>query len=168
MQFVTKLSTGIEVIHLKFENKRPDYLYAHKPSLKDEKGRWRIDLVKFDEFLSEALKDQSFGDSIDRFMFGFEMADFDSWGWSNVATYVSYRPKDKTLLSVGKLDWLEVKDKSALEQLKLLQCTVIESINLAMQAKRKPKNFNHVAFAEFMKLIFDNLLLESVVATPIS
>ncbi|HEY6095166.1 MAG TPA: hypothetical protein VIU93_09480 [Gallionellaceae bacterium] len=95
----------------------------------------------------------SFGTSIEEFVFGFEIAELKEWGrrFTDTRDYISYRPKSKTLISVGQLEWKEVKDLSAAEQLSRLGAALLSSIERIATAKRKPKDFDHAAFARAIR-----------------
>jgi hypothetical protein len=170
MNFRTMQTFGAEVLCLKFENTFfTQQKYFFDSSLKSETGRWKIDSTKFDAELSKVLAEINFGSSISEFAFGLEMADFESWGdlFKKSANYISYRPKSKTLLCVGQLNWSEVKNESADEQLNLLKISILDSLKRAALRDRKPKDFNHQAFASFLEMQLSNLNIEKVIAVPI-
>jgi hypothetical protein len=170
MNFKTMQTFGNEVLCLKFEHTFFTHQkYSFDPSLKSETGRWKIDSTKFDAELSKLLAEKSFGASISEFVFGFEMADFETWGalFAKSASYISYRPKTKTLMCVGQLRWSDVKHKIAAEQLSDLRMAIIDSIKRAASKDRKPKDFSHQDFASYLDVQLANLDIDKVIAIPV-
>jgi hypothetical protein len=51
------------------------------------------------------------------------------------------------VISVGQLNWHEVKDLSAKEQFQRFSEILLEAIARVGEMKRKPKNFDSVTFA---------------------
>ena len=68
----------------------------------DETGLWKIDMLKVDRELTRSLLGVSFGNSIETFMLGLEIMQFDIW--PQTKNYVSYRPKTKTIISVAQIN----------------------------------------------------------------
>ena len=118
-------------------------------------GLWRVSVPKFEEFIARELKRKSFGSSIDEFVFGFEIAELEEWGRWFKATrdYMSYRPKSKTFVSVGQMEWKEVKDLPVSQQTLRLGATLLASVERIATAKRKPRDFDYVALAQAIRLI---------------
>ena len=118
-------------------------------------GLWRVSVPKFEDFVSRELKQKSFGSSIDEFVFGFEIADLEDWGRWFKATrdYMSYRPKSRTFVSVGQLEWKEVKDLPVSQQTSRLGATLLASVERIAMAKRKPRDFDYVALADAIRRI---------------
>lgn len=108
-----------------------------------------------ENYVSNALKDETFGESVSTFYFGFELADTKKWGkfFEETKCYISYRPKMKGLVSVGQLEWLEVKDLPWIEQFRVLQSSILESIMRTKEMKRKPKHFDYADFASKVNCI---------------
>ena len=79
---------------------------------------------------------------------------------------MSYRPKSKTFISVGQLDWKEVKDLSASEQLSRLGDALLSSIERIATVKRKPKDFDHSALAEAVRGVLRSCKLRTVCINP--
>jgi len=75
MKFRTLVSSGKEVLFVGHERGN-----ATLPEEWLAKGRWKISMVAFDSYLSNHLAEATFGSSIDGFLFGFEIADFEKWG----------------------------------------------------------------------------------------
>jgi hypothetical protein len=145
MRFRVVVTAGGEVIFAGHSRASRPVYYGAPP----ETGLWRISLPKFEGFMATELEPQSFGSSIQEFVFGFELAELEGWGQFFKATreYLSYRPKSKMLVSVGQLDWEQVKELAANDQLSLLGAALLASVNRVAAAKRKPRDFDHAAFA---------------------
>jgi len=125
-------------------------------------------MSSLDIYLTDRLGDKSFGGSIDRFVFCFEIADFEKWGefFTCSANYTSYRPKSKEMWSVGQLHWAEVKDLSASDQLVALRRALQTAIYRIGQKARKPKDFVYVAFASTVEALLQDAPVELLSAKP--
>jgi len=123
-----------------------------------ETGLWRVDIPKFEAFVAARLAPLTFGSSIDEFRFGFEIAELEAWGecFSKTANYMSHRPKSRLFVSVGQLEWQEVKHLTAQEQLSRLSDALIAAVERIEVAKRKPKDFDHAAFAKALRGILQS------------
>jgi hypothetical protein len=149
MKFYIQVTKGGEV---KFaghsQNDQPVY-YGAAP----ETGLWRVSVPKFRDFVAGELAKQSFGSSIDEFRFGFEIAELEEWGkwFASTRDYMSYRPKSKAFISVGQLEWKEVKNLSVSAQLSMLGDALVSSIERIATAKRKPKDFDSAALAQAVR-----------------
>jgi hypothetical protein len=110
MKFRTVINSGKEVLFVGGERGNSQPADAWLSS-----GRWRISMSALDIYLNEELRRESFGHSIDRFVFCFEIADFDMWGKfiEASANFTSYRPKTKEIWSAGQVRWSDVKDLQA-------------------------------------------------------
>jgi hypothetical protein len=163
MDFRTVKTTGKEVLfvgHERGNSKIPaDWLKA---------GRWKIDLSALDSYLTEQLREKSFGTSIDCFVFCFEIADFELWGdfFRASADYTSYRPKKKEVWSVGQLRWTDVKDLQAHDQLRVLNSAVLAAIRRVGTKRRKPRDFDHAAFASSVEILLAQAPEERLIARP--
>ena len=144
MRFRIQIRSGKEVLFVGSEkgNSRP---------LSDwnEPGRWKLDSRKLELYLSEHLDKESFGESVECFVFCFDIADFELWGdvFRVTADYSSYRPKSKEYWSRGQLRWSDVKDLCPEEQLGVLREAIVESIARDSLRPRKPKHFSFEKFA---------------------
>jgi hypothetical protein len=149
MKFHIQTTAGGEVIFAGYSRKiRPKY-YGAAP----ETGLWRVDISKFERFLSCELEHRSFGESIEVFVFGLEIAELKEWGrwFSETSDYMSYRTKGKELISVGQIEWKEAKDLSIEDQLQLLGSTLVTSIERIGLLKRKPKAFDYDTFGDAVR-----------------
>ena len=151
MKFSIQVTCGGEVIFAGQSQKDRPVYYGAPP----ETGLWRVSIPKFEEFVASKLLAMSFGDSIEEFRFGFEIGELEEWGawFTSMSNYMSYRPKAKTFISVGQLEWKAVKSLSTSEQLNMLGDALISSIERIAKAKRKPKNFDHTALAQTVRSI---------------
>lgn len=140
---------------------RPAY-YGAKP----ETGLWRVSIPKFEDFIKGELASLSFGTSIEEYVFGLEMAELDQWGyWFKATTdYTSYRPKMKSFISAGQIEWRQVKDMPGSKQLSALGAALVSSIERVATAKRKPKDFNHAVFKEAVRRSLAKCKISMVIA----
>ena len=150
MHFQTFLKTGIEVLHLGGQNWESNaWPIEHWNS---HKGRWRLFTPSIDDFINEDLANRSFGSSVDKFLLLLEVADFKAWGEGPAFTgsegFTRYKHKSNEIRSVGRVDWTEVQDQTARQQLQVYELAFRFAIEKAEQAKRKPKDFDIAAFGD--------------------
>jgi hypothetical protein len=149
MKFYIEVTSGGEVAFAGHSQRDRPVYYGIAP----ETGLWRVSVPKFQEFVAAELAKHSFGSSIDEFRFGFEIAELEEWGkwFASTRDYMSYRPKSKSFISVGQLDWRQVKDLSVSAQLSRLSDALVSSIERIATAKRRPKDFDYVALAQAVR-----------------
>lgn len=149
MKFHIAVTSGGEVVFAGHSQKDQSVYYGAPP----ETGLWRVSVPKFESLIARELAPMSFGHSIEEFVFGFEIAELDEWGrwFKETRDYMSYRPKSKTFISVGQLDWKEIKYLPAPDQLSRLGEALLSSIERIATAKRKPKDFDHAALAQAIR-----------------
>ena len=120
-----------------------------------ETGRWHVDLNEFEDLCAKHLAKLDLGESIDTFVFGLEIAELQGWGDAFAATsdYVSYRPKMKALVSVGQIEWSEVKHLALREQLDVLWEALLSSIDRVATMKRRPRDFDSNALSTAVRVL---------------
>ena len=122
------------------------------------KGVWWLKLVRIEQLINEATSTLSFGESIDTYAFGFEILDTsEGFGFEDTRDYVSYRPKMKLLLSVGQVDWPDVRFLGPAAQWDVFKQSLLNSIHRAAAAKRRPRDFNLEAFHSTMTRVLEAL-----------
>jgi hypothetical protein len=161
MKFRTVVSSGKEVLFAGHERGNSRYAEDWLTT-----GRWKISMSDLDAYLTERLEEKSFGSSIDRLVFCFEIADFEKWGdfFRASANYVSYRPRTKEIWSVGQLRWTDVKDLKASDQLGAVRAAMQVAILRIGEKPRKPKDFAYGAFAKTVKALLDQAPEEALQA----
>lgn len=145
MQLKIKVTCGGEVKWAGASQNGPIYYGGPPP----ETGIWKLSIAKIEDYFDAALKSFFFGDSIETFVLGFEIGDLEGWGnfFTSMNHYTSYRPKMKLVISVGQLNWPDVKDLPACEQFRRFAEVFLEAIGRVAEMKRKPKSFNSAAFS---------------------
>lgn len=122
------------------------------------KGVWWLKLVRIEQLFDEAISTLSFGESIDTYVFGFEILDTsEGFGFENTRDYVSYRPKMRLLLSVGQVDWPDVRFLTPAAQWDVFKQSLLGSIHRAAAAKRKPQDFDLQAFHSTVTRVLERL-----------
>lgn len=122
------------------------------------KGVWWLKLVRVEQLINEATSTLSFGEFIDTYAFGFEILDTsEGFGFEDTRDYVSYRPKMKLLLSVGQVDWPDVRFLGPAAQWDVFKQSLLNSIHRAAAAKRRPRDFNLEAFHSTMTRVLEAL-----------
>ncbi len=152
MKFIIKQTIAAEVIMDGPTNPSAPVYYGGPPP---EAGRWHVDLNEFEDFCARHLSSTDFGSSIETFYFGLEMAELQAWGkfFSATRQYSSYRPTIKALISVGQIEWNEVKHLSQHEQVAVLWGALLSSIDRVTTMRRKPRHFDAAAFADAVRVL---------------
>ncbi len=152
MKFIVRQTIGAEVI---MDVPPPQSAPAYYGGPPPETGRWHVDMNAFEEFCATHLSKADFGTSIQTFYFGFEMAELQGWGefFAKTSEYCSYRPRMKALVSVGQIQWEEVKHLPLKGQLTALWRALLMSIERIATMKRGPKDFDSVAFADAVRVL---------------
>jgi hypothetical protein len=163
MKFSIQVTSGGEVNFAEHSQKGRTLYYGAAP----ETGLWRVSISRLEDFIATELAAANFGSSVEEFRFGFEIAELEEWGqqFTSMRDYMSYRPKSKTFISVGQLEWKNVKDLSVQEQLAELCKVLVSSVKRISSAKRKPKDFDHAALAQALCAILQTCKA-SMVAVP--
>ena len=83
--------------------------------------------------------------------------------------YISYRPKSKTLVSVGQVNYPDVKSKRPKAQLAQIVSALEDAVDRVATLKRKPSDFDHESFAATVVKVakacpFDQVAWRKVVA----
>jgi hypothetical protein len=149
MNFSLQLTTGAEVALAGFP--KPTQHYGSAPAT----GLWRVDLNAFESYVAGKFETVSFGESVDHFIFGFELADLKGWGdyFTSMADYASYRPKMKAIVSVGQVDWLRVKDAPVEVQYAQLAAALRLAASRIGGMKKKPRKFDFIEFDRHIAII---------------
>ncbi|MGO9485028.1 MAG: hypothetical protein ACLPX9_10665 [Rhodomicrobium sp.] len=159
MEFHARTASGQEVRFAGHERGYTKFL---------ETGRWKISMSALASYLSGQLAETSFGTSVERFVFCFEIADFELWGkWFGATSgYASYRPKVKEYWSVGQLRWSDVKHLDPIGQIQALRGAIQVAILRVGEKPRKPKDFDYIAFAASVDALIAGAPEDALVARP--
>ena len=113
-------------------------------------GLWRLSIPDIQDYLARELAPATFGESIDEFRFGCEIAELEGWGKWFTATrgLVKYSPKSRSLLSVGQIEWTAVKERPAEAQFDYFVRALTDAIEQIPRATRKPRSFDAMALSE--------------------
>lgn len=162
MKFRIATTSGGEVIFAGHPRADLPVYYGAPP----ETGLWCISGVKLEDYIADKLKSRTFGASIEEFVFGFEIAELDGWGrcFRETSDYMSYRPKNKLFISVGQVEWTEVKELSAQAQFRSISDALLFAVERIGAAKRKPKDFDYAAFAISLREILAGCDVSQVTA----
>jgi len=159
MQFGIFLKSGVEVLHLGYQNTEANpWPIEH---WKNNPGRWRLYIPAIREYISSMLADKKFGSSVESFLLILEIADFAKWGgppaFTNSDGRVSYSPQNKSISSVGKIDWVEVQHLSPRQQLEAFRHATLNAISRISVQKRKPRDFDVDLFkGEISRILLDS------------
>jgi hypothetical protein len=166
MKFIIKQTIGAEVIMDGPTRASAPVYYGGPPP---ETGRWHIDLNAFEDLCAARLSKLDFGASIETFYFGLEMAELQQWGdvFASPGRYSSYRSTMKALVSVGQIEWNDVKDISLHEQVAVLWGTLLSSIDRVKTMKRKPKELDAAAFATAVRVLQESCDAASLAIPPV-
>jgi hypothetical protein len=166
MQFRIKITSGEEVKWAGMRMSPATKYYGGPPP---ETGAWRISTTRLEDFFESALKNLSFGDSIETFVLSFEIGDIEGWGnfFTSMTNYVSYRPKMKLVISVGQINWPDVKDLEGPEQFQHFTDTLLGAISRISEMKRKPKHFDVAKFLVEVRRILSECPVDKMIDTEL-
>jgi hypothetical protein len=162
VQLKIKVTCGGEVNWAGASQSGPVYYGGPPP----ETGMWKLSVAKIEDYFDAALKGLSYGDSIETFVLGFEIGDLEDWGdfFTSMSNYTSYRPKMKLVISVGQINWRDVKDQPAKEQFQKFSEVLLEAIGRVAEMKRKPKGFDSTAFFAVVARLLAQCRVDQVAA----
>ena len=148
MQFLVRATFGGEVITPLGPADTATY-YGAPPAT----GLWRLSHTKLEDFIAPALAPVSFGQSVQSFVFAFELADRAGWGewFTKTENYISFRRTRNLLISVGQVDWLQVKELPAEKQYEHIIGALDSALSRVQQMKRKPKDFESQRFVQSVR-----------------
>ncbi|QKW56405.1 hypothetical protein [Stenotrophomonas sp. NA06056] len=117
-------------------------------------GLWRIDINRVEAHLQQDLAAQQFGNSVARFIFGFEMhrlggvLDDETVLQSMAATrdLTRYYRSKRALLAVGQLEWTQVRHLDAAAQWGAYSSTLLHAVGNWSGQSRRPKDFDVSSF----------------------
>lgn len=162
MHFRIKITSGGEVNWAGGRYAGPTYYGGPPP----ESGCWKLDMVRLEDYFDNEIADASFGDSIETFVLGFEIGELEGWGnfFTSMSDYTSYRPKRKLLISVGQLNWPDVKDLDEQAQFNCFAGALMGAVSRVSQMKRKPKSFDVDSLVTKLRSILDMCQVSEITA----
>jgi len=165
MQLKIQIKSGAEVKWRGLPDNGPVYYGGAPPAT----GEWKLDIKQIEDYFCKALQGRTYGASIDTFLLGFEIAELDGWGafFTKRRGHISHQPKIRTLLSVGQLNWPDVKDLSEAEQFKRFSAMLLQAIARAGTMQRKPRHFDVAAFAADVTLLLFAYPIDSAAGTAV-
>lgn len=151
MRFHITTTSGEEVKWAGRPDNGPIYYGGPPPA----SGCWKLNMLLLEDRIQTGLCNASFGASIDVFVFGFEIAELEGWGtyFTSLSDYTSYRPKSKTLIAVGQLNWPDVKDLDPQAQLDRFVEALLTAVARVGEMKRQPKHFDVERFSMTLRSI---------------
>lgn len=107
------------------------------------------DLNDIEEFINNKLSGQTFGTSVRKFDFGYEIFDFKgdfAQFREQTANLKRYGMKYKNLLVVKQFDYRQIKELDKQKQFSLLKTRILEAISDIEKLNKKPKDFDRQKF----------------------
>jgi hypothetical protein len=142
-----------EVIIKPFDTTRFNFVITTTAEVKDRDIHY--DLNEVGDFINNNLAGQTFGTSIRKFDFGYEIAD--SKGYMphhpETANLRRYGTKYKNLLVVKQFDYRQLKDLDDKGQFKILKEKILEAISDVDKLSKKPKDFDKEKFFDTIRNI---------------
>lgn len=117
------------------------------------------DLNDIEDYINNKLAGQTFGTSVRKFDFGYEIFDFKgdfAQFREHTANLKRYRAKYKNLLVVKQFDYQQIKELDKQEQFNLLKTMILEAISDIGKLNKKPKDFDRHKFYNTMENILTN------------
>jgi hypothetical protein len=165
MQLKIQITTGGEVKWRGMPDTGPTFYGGPPP----DSGEWKLDVKQLEAHFCKALTNKSYGESINTFILGLQIAELEGWGdyFTSKSRYMSHRPKLKALISVGQLNWPDVKDLSEAEQYQHFGATLLAAIGRIGEMQRKPRQFDHAALRDDVALLLAAYPIDSADHTAV-
>lgn len=139
-----------KVIIKPFDTTRFNFVITTTAEVKDKDIHY--DLNEVENFINNKLAGKTFGESIRKFDFGYEIAD--SKGYMphhpETSNLRRYGTKYKNLLIVKQFDYRELKELDIKGQFKILKSKILEAISDVDKLNKKPKDFDKEKFFNTM------------------
>lgn len=111
-------------------------------------------LNDFEDFISERIATLEFGESVTKYFWGFELYKFDGRFSQFFSDNIeSWKYSRKWLVTNSHFDWNKLQGLTRDELIQELRTELIAAIERIQVMKRKPKDFNNVAFKEVIEKI---------------
>jgi hypothetical protein len=119
-------------------------------------------LNDLESFLNESFKTKSYGESVVKYFFGFELYKFDGpFAQFFSSDIESWKTKSKWLVTNAHFDWSVFVNLNMDKTLKLIIEEFSKSIGRIEKMKRKPKNFDFKSFQKDFEVITSNYQLRN-------
>jgi hypothetical protein len=120
-------------------------------------GNVPFDLNEMEQFIAERLLKLSFGESVVKYFWGFEVYKFNGRFAQFFSDNIeSWKHSKKWLVTNSHFDWDKIKDLDNYDFIELLKSELIKSIERINEMKRKPKNFNQKDFRDTIENILND------------
>lgn len=137
-----------------FETTRFQFVITTTREVKDKDIHYN--LTDIADFINNKLAGQTFGTSVRKFDFGYEIFDFQgdfAQFHEQTANLRRYGTKYKNLLVVKQFDYRKIKELDKKRQFNLLKTRILEAISDIEKLKKKPKDFDKQRFYDTMENI---------------
>lgn len=114
----------------------------------------KVDLNDLEDFISQNLKEKSYGSSVLKYFWGFELFRYDGGFAEFFRNEVeSWKHSVKWFVTNANFDWNIIKDLDEAQTLKLIKEQMLLSIGRVDKMKRKPKDFNYKKLTNDLNVI---------------
>lgn len=143
-----------KIIYKFFETTR--FNFRRTQTIEVDNKKIHFDINEIEDTINNNLAGKTFGKSISRVDFGFELYDFNgefSISMKQTEGYKRYGTKYKNYLVVKHFDYSVIKYFDGKQQFELLKNKILEGINDFETLTKKPKDFDKLKFHETMDTI---------------
>lgn len=117
-------------------------------------GKLDFDLNALEDYISNKLKEKSFGSSVIKFFWGFEVYKFNGGFVQFFQNDIeSWKFSKKWFVVNSHFDWNQVVNLSMNELLTLIKKEILMAIDRIGKMKKRPKDFNYISFRNEMEII---------------
>lgn len=137
-----------------FDTTRFQFVITTTWEVKDKDIHFNLNDIA--DFINNKLAGQTFGTSVRKFDFGYEIFDFKgdfAQFREQTANLRRYGTKYKNLLVVKQFDYRQIKDLDKKKQFNLLKTKILEAISDIEKLNKKPKDFDRKRFYDTMENI---------------
>lgn len=111
------------------------------------KGVCWLAINRIEQRMRQDLAGVDVGGAVGTYFFGLEITDAPAgFDFGETRDYVSHRRSIRSLISVGQLDWPEIRHLDARAQFAMFQACALGAIERIATMKRRPRDFDLAAF----------------------
>jgi hypothetical protein len=114
-------------------------------------------LNDFEGYLNKRFANKSYGESVVKYFFGFELYKFDG-GFAKFYNddIESWKTTTKWFVTNAHFDWNIFAHLEEQDALKIIKEEFLASVDRIEKMKRKPKAFDNIKFREDLELVFND------------
>jgi hypothetical protein len=116
-----------------------------------------VDLNDLEDYLNKQFETKSYGESVVKYFFGFELYKFDGYFAQFFNDDIeSWKFKSKCFVANAHFDWNVFIKLNENEIFDIIKTEFLKSVDRIENMKRKPKSFDYKLFRKELEEVFNN------------